>query len=612
MRQEARNTERHTFSTSGIQLRHRQVAFVSAGNMLRDDLDNPAPEAVSESLKDHTTSKADPSLEGVVESQTLPGQPLSCENMHDARSLPGGEPRASENELGLIRSPLFFIDSIGDKTGNSTNQKKLHIRPPSPAQVDSSEDEVVFVGRNKSNALKLSIVEREYTPPHTQNPAPLECVTDDSNQAQGANYQPSRDLLDETEAIIEVTYPLQAGIGDLCVEDDSEIDITLSGKPGRIRRRDRRVRQRRREANDEELILADYIANIQDEQSSGDESSEASISTRFPSEANAVKFKNPIIQPHKQEVAEDIQRSYSWSSDDLDDLGNLSTSDEIPLEVGCIFSKRQRRAGIEYLVTGRNQSPDEARWILKEHLMTTGAGEKIMAFERKEASFSGLPMSSQDSDSTSAGYNLGERLGETSTGIEDLLFGGDQESLSDEQLARLLEKQDKFGLTADDWNLGQYSDSPDIENRNSGSRSKRFPKKKRGNKNDQFPSAEAFADALDQDPYHGFDVMDFDRPSLREKPKGKHRALYFGLSDSETEWDLQQAWENDRSKKKAKKRVREELRVQGLLSKQSKINTGMRSSGSTSTDDVKDKIKAFLLTSSERYASLFPLMSGAI
>ncbi|KAJ9481280.1 hypothetical protein VN97_g12212 [Penicillium thymicola] len=80
-----------------------------------------------------------------------------------------------------------------------------------------------------------------------------------------------------------------------------------------------------------------------------------------------------------------------------------------------------------------------------------------------------------------------------------------------------------------------------------------------------FPSASAFADALESDPYFGFDIMDFDRSSLRKKAKGKKSIPDVVLSDSEFEVELQEAWQNDRTKKKLRKMERAELRAQGLL-----------------------------------------------
>ncbi|KAJ5053564.1 squalene synthetase-like protein [Penicillium rubens] len=80
-----------------------------------------------------------------------------------------------------------------------------------------------------------------------------------------------------------------------------------------------------------------------------------------------------------------------------------------------------------------------------------------------------------------------------------------------------------------------------------------------------FPSASALADALESDPYFGFDIMDFDRPSLRKKTKGKQSIPDPVLSDSEFEIELQEAGQNDRTKKKLRKMERAELRAQGLL-----------------------------------------------
>ncbi|KAJ5116501.1 hypothetical protein N7456_000849 [Penicillium angulare] len=86
-----------------------------------------------------------------------------------------------------------------------------------------------------------------------------------------------------------------------------------------------------------------------------------------------------------------------------------------------------------------------------------------------------------------------------------------------------------------------------------------------------FPSATAFVDALESDPYYGLDIMDFDRPSLQRRPKGKKAPLFEDLmiSDSELELHLQGVWQTDRKKKSAKKQEREVLRSQGLLGRKS-------------------------------------------
>ncbi|QMW46157.1 hypothetical protein G4B11_009612 [Aspergillus flavus] len=115
---------------------------------------------------------------------------------------------------------------------------------------------------------------------------------------------------------------------------------------------------------------------------------------------------------------------------------------------------------------------------------------------------------------------------------------------------------------------------------------------------DIFVSATAFADALEIDPYYGLDIMDFNRPSLRKKQRGKHRNPDLVLSDSELELELENAWRNDREKKKGRKQKREELRTQGLLGRgahdpdlRSKYTNGM------GFNDLKMEIRIFLLSS---------------
>lgn len=118
-----------------------------------------------------------------------------------------------------------------------------------------------------------------------------------------------------------------------------------------------------------------------------------------------------------------------------------------------------------------------------------------------------------------------------------------------------------------------------------------------------FLSASAFADALEADPYYGFDIMDFNRPSLQKKGKGKKPpALELMFSDSDMESHLQEVWQSDRKKKKAKKKEREELRSQGLLGRspgdpdlKTKYAKGMN------VEEVVTEIRTFLLSSRTRY-----------
>ena len=96
--------------------------------------------------------------------------------------------------------------------------------------------------------------------------------------------------------------------------------------------------------------------------------------------------------------------------------------------------------------------------------------------------------------------------------------------------------------------------------------------------------------------------MDFNRPSVKKKSKGKGRSLDISLSDSELESELVNAWQNDRAKKKARKQKREELRSQGLLGR-GRQNPSLKDkySNGIGTEDLRSEIRHFLLSPRNRY-----------
>ncbi|EAW22015.1 putative R3H and G-patch domain protein [Aspergillus fischeri NRRL 181] len=144
--------------------------------------------------------------------------------------------------------------------------------------------------------------------------------------------------------------------------------------------------------------------------------------------------------------------------------------------------------------------------------------------------------------------------------------------------------------------IGKHSE---IETESScRSRPHRNRSKAKGN---HFASATAFADALESDPFYGFDIMDFNRPSLRNKRKGKQRAFDMSLSDSELELQLERAWRNDREKKKTRKQKREELRAGGLLVRNANApDLRAKYSSGFDVDDLRSEMRSFLLSSKER------------
>ena len=176
--------------------------------------------------------------------------------------------------------------------------------------------------------------------------------------------------------------------------------------------------------------------------------------------------------------------------------------------------------------------------------------------------------------------------------------------MSDEQIARLLAKQEELGMGSAELLLfdeeADVDEDEDLAFPRTSFSPIMFPSKNKQRRGagtqrarGDFPPASLLADA-----YDGFDVMDFDRPSLKKKPKGRRGKLEFDLSDSELEASMQIAWDNDRVKKKERKQEREELRAQGLLgTKNGKPDLKQKYKEGMGIHAVKEEIKAFLMGS---------------
>ncbi|PUU74915.1 hypothetical protein B9Z19DRAFT_1091536 [Tuber borchii] len=183
-----------------------------------------------------------------------------------------------------------------------------------------------------------------------------------------------------------------------------------------------------------------------------------------------------------------------------------------------------------------------------------------------------------------------------------------REDDEDLKLARLLQRREELGIVG-----GSDLDSLDAEIMEldadffplgAGKRKKKKTKR-RGGGNDidsedfvpdpstgHFPSASWTADA-----YEGFDVMEWDRPSLAKR-KGKGKQPAFGLSDSEQEEELQASWAKDREKKKIRKQERKARRAEGMLGNKAR-KTGKRDPNAKfpegiTMEQLKQEIQAFL------------------
>ncbi|KAK4179742.1 hypothetical protein QBC36DRAFT_298243 [Triangularia setosa] len=161
--------------------------------------------------------------------------------------------------------------------------------------------------------------------------------------------------------------------------------------------------------------------------------------------------------------------------------------------------------------------------------------------------------------------------------------------MDDEELARLLAKQEELGLGSDE--LVLVPESLGVSRRGE---KKRGQGRATSSSYGTFANASSVADAFDD-----LDLADWTVPVPR-KWRSK-QPPNFNVSDSEIEAKLKLDWSRDRERKKERKLAREALRAQGLLDKNAspddlrvKYPVGLK------LDDFKTELVAFLISSDER------------
>jgi hypothetical protein len=152
--------------------------------------------------------------------------------------------------------------------------------------------------------------------------------------------------------------------------------------------------------------------------------------------------------------------------------------------------------------------------------------------------------------------------------------------IDDETLARLIAGHELgYDLGMEDVNFGDSSSDSDSDGDESTKKTKQ---------------RQMFVD--------DFDMMDWDRPSLRpRKGKGARAQINFNLSDSELEATLQTNWKNDRLKKSERKRQREEMRALGMLGKKAKPDDlRIKYPDGMNMEQVGDEMRTFMISGDEQ------------
>lgn len=389
--------------------------------------------------------------------------------------------------------------------------------------------------------------------------------------------------------------------------EKSSVDLSCLSKVTVTRSGRRRRKKHSREKAKNEGVLDDYVANLREGGALKD------LESSVPDQRDLVSSDTAEWQAEREPLARgyaeknSMMYSEEWNSaeEDYDELG---TSTEAPRNAKKILSKRQRPSGVQYLVVEAGCTAENARWFPVSSLDIQGAENSIREFVNN-ADLDHL----NDSDSSDGGFTIDEHVARDLQ--EDFNDQEDEQDLeerrkariNDEQMARLLSKQDELGLRSDGLILFDGGDV-EIDSQDELQLDGQWERtvthrmsKRKGRSGFNVPSATTFANVLDRDPYNSSGFMDPQRSSLPKRPKGRRGKLCLELSDSELEYSIHTAWEKDRAKKKLRKEEREELRAQGLLGKKPKKDLKAKYSEGISMTYVKEEIRDFLLSSMERY-----------
>ena len=608
LQQEARNTERHYAWNSDLRLRHTQVAFVSAGqaNLNQDESLLESQCSIQQTTERKTTLPVSPAITMArmsLDEKPRMGKPYITSHIalhNHAESFQSERGTQKEDRLVAPNDDLFFVDINGTGRCARTGLPPSKIRRTSSSVgSDSSEEVILFKGRNRTQHQA-----------GRGHPTALEDHTNrDDRKAEASWVLEQASFARTTFTTIEDSVlkdsPILAGRASGRSITPLTLDPQLNVK---TRHRKKSVGIRRQVVkNEEEEILKDYIDNIKSSHDIDVLGAVNIVNDRELSGISNDEWQDDTGDPAvERQLNPMLGDSTGWDSDDMHDLHDLSTSGEVLGFIETIISKRERPSGLQYLVVWEGYTVDDARWVPSTSLTMYGAEEHIRQYQAEQDVLGQLALLSDDFvDSSTDDDQIAQDLKGDLEDLEDErnLWERKLATMTDEQIARTLSKQEELGLGSDELLLldGNGDTQPTEDSRLRGhsisrhvSAEEKKKKKKKRNFRDPLNSLKQ------KDVYDGFDVMDHNRPSLLNSVNGRHGVIPFGLSDTDLEETLQSAWTNDRNKKKAHKQEREELRAQGLLTKKNKPNLKAKYGEGMTLNEVKEEIRVFLISSTER------------
>ncbi|KAE9988202.1 hypothetical protein EG328_000158 [Venturia inaequalis] len=563
--EEARSTgHRRTDWTPQTKLRYTKVNFVTGGLHIPTEEDNE----IQDGQVNNDGAEADM-------------EQLSGHSGNAAALVPQASPHVPEKPGPVASDGLFIVDTQGQKPAFKQRSAPM-VRSPSPSGSASSDEEVIFAGRRpQANPVAVS-APREV--PATQTPAsylPARIVEDPVLvEAPRPSARPLHSATTTQSSLFSRASNNAvgtSGISRLSSDavttnsrpswDDTSVEWVHRSKPGigwsvpKLKPKITKDPVRRsyilpgakdeessEEEDEEEQIMRDYIENMQSQDASSHN-------------AAFLEYRELDVQLANSSISTNFKSSMIEASG----LEDKDTSED---EQGNRVNLSKGKAPMLNGSDSENDSSEE-----DEDDDEDDEDDDI----------------DEDDDSILDNADLEQRF---------------QDSIDDEVLARLLAKQEELGLNTeelvllDDEAINPFNIRKEakIYNRNTPRKARRV--------SGSFPSASLMADVLEQDPYGGFDIMNFDRPSLRTKNKGKRAQLSVDLSDSDLQETLESSWQHDREKKRARKAEREILRMQGLLGrkKKGKANLSDVYQEGMSTGDLMEVFRAFLESDAQEQA----------
>jgi len=580
MGEEARNTGSRA-AWGSTSFRTQKIDFVSAGplkreedawNTVSEEDDSPQKQSDVEPSAGPPPNDNGPGLHAVdnpLQPQAEPVLPVEVEAKEET-----ADPVLQAPGLKPVSQRLPPADPIID-------------RPASPTS--DSEEEIVFSGRGVNSGQPS----RKPTPA----PPPTNRVTVNSHPVEvQREVEASHHLTAAAVQPVPSTTTKETSTSSTAIGLDTPLE-TSSTAPTPSKRSKRLPFGRR---YDEDELMQDYIDNMalddSDDEEAEDSTAPGTRRKKFKKTETIRMFNGDGLENAKVQTSGNKKRSvhvpdqaFDWDSDDLADFDDLSTTDEEVEDVGQVIRHRTRISGAQYLVVANGADASDAKWMLHSKMTSQSAISEIKIYEEIRQ----LAVEEDDLEDDDDDLEDDDSDDEDEEALQDLIDDIESEDdengrimnytsrMTDEQIARALAKQEELGLGSDELMLfdGEAPGIEDVMDDAFGTgddfipfsmgkhTSNRGRSKRNKKQRDSFPSAEAFADALDQDPYGAFDIMDFERPSLRPKKKGRKSDIPWDLEDLDEELkdQLVNTWSKDREKKAERKRQREEARLTASL-----------------------------------------------